>query len=1126
MNRRTNILLAALLLAGGALQAQFDSAAVLGTIRDAKGGVLAGAGVTIRNNATGITQKTVTDPNGDYIFPAVKIGDYRISAELAGFSTAVVESINITVDARQRVDLTLQVGQVTEVLNVTAEAPLLETDSSSKGQVIQQKQIVTLPILGRTYSSLALLVPGVRQSQVGNQGDIAFRREGSYNVNGLRSVYNNFLLDGVDNNFYGTTNQGFSNQAIQPSPDSVAEFRMAINAYSAEFGRTGGAVMNVSSRSGSNEFRGTVWNYFQNTSLNAYGFFRPRDASGREFPKPQVNRNQFGGVFGGPIIKDRTFFFADYEGSRWIQSPFGQATLPTLAQRQGILGADVRVPFTFTDWQGRTIAAGTVIPAGQPVPQTAFARRVLSELPSPNLPGIANVFAGPIRNQIFEDKGAIKVDHRFGDRLSSFFRYSQRRQDLQAPGLITGFSGGNAIGFLDTYNQQGIAGMTFAQNPTTVWEYRFAVTRLGMDRLPAQVGGPSMRELFGITGLPEGDRVRGGITPQDITGFARIGRQSTNPQAQFPTTLNSRLNFSKILGSHTLKAGYEWLGLYIDVDDTNPLYGIDAYGGGFSRLTPGATNANFSLADFFFGARSTYQIATQVTAKMRQQAHWFYIQDDWKVSKKLTVNLGLRYEITSPVYDADNRLANFNPSTNSLQLAGDGGWSERSLQNMRWLNFAPRIGLAYQLTPRTVIRTGYGLGYNYWNRMASAELLNTNAPFVTRASIVNSAANLGNLCTGNNSQNCFRPTQAGYPVNPPSNVILFIDPETPWGYVQNWHFTVQHSITKKLLFDIAYVGNRGVHLPLLGDFNQARVITPAELAAAGSPLGSLNARRPFQGFGNITGVVPSGFSSYNALQAKVEYRGNALTLLNSFTYGKAIDNVGQVLESTNGGSPNPQDIRNPGNDKGPSSFDQRFNNTASVVYALPFGKGRKFAGSMPGALEAVIGGWEASSTITLTSGQPLNIRYGDIDGRLSDGQPDFLGNVALRPNLRAGVSGDLRRPSAQREQGLYILPSCFVSPTDPTCAFELPAATAPFGNLGRNRLYGYPLYQVDFAMQKNFDMSFISEAARLTFRAEFFNFFNRTNFAAPVIDIRNGAFGRATSTFDPRFVQLALRFAF
>jgi hypothetical protein len=1087
--------------------AQFDAASVLGTIRDSKGGVIARTVVTLQNVDTGLMAKTTSDSGGEYIFPTAKIGTYKVSAEMPGFSMAVVENLVLTVNARQRVDLTLQVGAVTETVNVVATAPMLESDSSSKGQVISQKQIVNLPILGRSYSNLALLVPGVRQSQVGNQGDIAFRREGSYNVNGLRSVFNNFLLDGVDNNFYGTTNQGFSNQATQPSPDSVAEFRMSINAYSAEYGRTGGAVMNVSSRSGTNEIHGSVWNYLQNTKLNAYGFFRPRDAVGREFPKPQVNRNQFGFVFGGPLVKNRTFYFADYEGSRWIQSPFGQATIPTVAQRSGILTTATRIPYAYVDSTGAQVTAGRIYAAGEPVPMTAFARRVLSELPAPNLPGAANIYAGPVVNRLNEDKGAIKVDHSFTNSVQTFFRYAQRRQNIEQPGLLTGFSGGNSIGFLDIFNQQGIFGATWAKSPTSVIEYRFSVTRLGMDRLPASIGGPSMRELFGITGLPEGSRIQGGVTPQDIAGFARIGRQSTNPQAQFPTTINSRLNMTKLLGSHSLKFGYEFLWLGILVDDTNPLYGIDAYGGAFSGS---------SLGDFFAGARSSYQIATQIEAQTRQQAHWGYIQDDWKVNSKLTLNMGLRYELTSPMYTADDRQANFDPATRQLIVTKGGSWSDRALRDLDTNNFAPRIGAAFQATKKLVFRGGYGLGYNYWNRMASAEIMGTNAPFVTRFSRQQGANLLTNLCTGNNYADCFRRTQDGYPTGLPSNVILYMQRDMPWGYIQNWHLTTQYSLASNTLLDVAYVGNKGSLLPLLGDFNQARPITATEVAQGLTPLATLNARRPFQGFGNITGVVPTGFSNYHGLQVKLEHRGKDLIFLNAFTYSKAIDNVGQVLETTNGGSPNPQDINNPQNDKGASSFDQRYNNISSIVWTAPFGKGRRYGQSMNAFVDAFAGGWEASATVSLQGGQPLNIRYGDTQAFLSDGQADFLGNVALRPNYLGGSltipESDPRRQNSQQ----YLNPN----------AVAIGTATSPFGNLGRNSIYGMPLYQTDMAVQKNFRIPVINEASRLNFRAEFFNLFNKTNFGTPVLDRRNGAFGRITSTFDPRLIQFALKFIF
>lgn len=1113
-----------LTLAAGALLAQFDQAAVVGTVRDERGGVVAGAAVTIRSAATGFNQMQVTTEEGNYTFPTVRIGEYTITAEKDGFSMATASNVVLTVNARQRVDLVLRVGQVTETVTVTAASPLLETDNSSKGQVITAAKIVELPVLGRTYSSFALLAPGVRQSQVGNQGSIAFRREGSYNVNGMRSVYNNFLLDGIDNNFYGTTNQGFSNQAAQPSPDSVAEFRMTVNTYSAEFGRTAGAVMNVASKSGSNDFHGSLWEFFQNDALNATGFFKPVQNR-----KPNNKRNQFGGTFGGRIVRDRTFFFVDYEGSRWRIAPFALATLPDQNMRNGILPLDVRVPYNFTDDQGRLIQAGTVIPAGQPVPMTAFARRVLRELPQPNQTGggalgIANNYGGFDINRLDEDKGAGKIDHRFSDSLSSFFRYTHRRQNIFAPGLITGFSGGNNLGFLDVFNQQGIAGITWTKSPTEVLEYRFAVTRLGMDRLPAQVGGPSMRELFGITGLPEGDRIQGGVTPQDIQGFPRIGRQSTNPQAQFPTTVNSRLNLSKISGRHTVKAGWEYLLLRQDVDDTNPLYGIDGYGGFYSRL-PGqnlgslagaSANTVHSLSDFYFGARSSYQLATQKIAKMRQQAQWFYLQDDWKATNKLTLNLGIRYELTTPPYDANNELANFDPSQNKIVTSPGGSMSDRSMRDMRYLNFAPRVGAAYQVDSKTVVRAGFAHGYNYWNRMASAELLNTNAPYVTRFSAVNSAANLGNVCSGNNYAGCFRTRESGYPTNLPSNVILYIPENLPWGYVQNWHLTVQRTLWKDGVFEAAYVGNRSNDLPILGDFNQARPITAQELAAGQTTLGTLLARRPYQGFNNITGVLPYGFGNYNSLQAKIEHRGRNVQILSSFTYAKSIDNSGQVLETTNGSGPNVQDIRNPNNDRSVSSFDQRFNSTTSVVWNLPFGRGMKFGTDMPAALDAVIGGWQASSIISLLGGQPLNLRYPDASGIVSDNQPEsFLGTASLRPNLIDGSLGVLA-PAGQRSYLNYFNRANLATPP----------VTAPFGNLGRNVAYGYGLYQVDFVMAKNFPLRFINEGARLQFRGEFYNFFNKTNFQAPVTNIAAANFGRVTSTEDPRSVQLALKLIF
>ncbi len=1107
------LLFVCLLCATAPAAAQFETAAVLGTIRDANGAPVSGATVTLKNVATGIAVSTVTKESGDYEFFNVKIGAYVVTAEADGFSKASTEKFDVTINARQRVDVALQVGQTSEVITVTGGVQLLETDSSTKGQVIERQQIVNLPLNGRSYAALALLVPGIRESQVANQGDISFRREGSFNVNGLRSTYNNFLLDGIDNNFYGTTNQGFSNQAIQPSPDQVAEVKVMTNAYSAEYGRTGGAVINVSTRSGTNEYHFTVWDFLRNTSLNATGFFRPPDCR-----KPQTNRNQFGFVFGGPIIKDRTFFFVDYEGSRWIQSPFQLTSVPSLAMRQGILPVNVRVPYDYVSSTGQLVTAGTVFNAGTPIPMTPLARFTMDNLPLPNRTGggtfgVSNNFGGFARNRLFEDKYGLRLDHKFNEKISAFARFSQRKQTIKQPGLIDGPAGGNAIGQLAVFNQQGVIGTTVVFGGNSVLEVRYAVTRIGADRLPAQAGGPSLRELFGITGLPEGPRIQGGLTPQDITGFPRFGRQSTNPQAQFPTTNNIRVNYSWTIGRHSLKTGFEFVALNQAVDDTNPLYGIDVYNAGYSR--PAATTANslaFNLADFYFGARNQYQLASQRVAPIRQRMYWGYLQDDFKATRKLTINAGLRYELTTPLYDADNRLSNFDPATNSIVTSRGGGISDRSLRNLDTNNFAPRVGLAYQILDKLVVRAGYGIGYNYWNRMAGAELLSTNFPFVSRSTVTSpaftAAAGLPQICTGNNFSNCVRLTQQGYPTTLPNNTILYQPKNFPWGYVQNWHLTFQYEVAKDMLLDVAYVGNKGVKLPMLGDLNQARPVTAAELQSGVIP--TLAARRPFQGFDTISANFPGGFSNYHALQVKFVYRNSQVNLLNSFTYSKAIDNVGQVLETTNGGGPNPQNINNLAGDKGPSSFDQTFNNTTSVVWQIPVGRGRMFFGNLHPALDAVVGGWSANTIITLTSGQPLNLRYPDSAvGPLSGNLPDFLGGVALRPN----VTGNPLNPN-----GPTFLQ--YFNPANIT----LPTPDQPFGNLGRNAIRGFSFQQVDFSVQKRFPFRFLNETAGLEFRAEFFNFFNKTNFNAPDVNRASANFGRVGSTFDPRTIQFALKF--
>ncbi len=1115
------LLLSLLLLFTLPTYAQFDTATVLGTIRDSSSAALPNVTITLKNNATGISATTQTDGNGDYQFSNVKIGEYRLSAEVQGFTTAITDKIVVTVNARQRVDLTMQPGQLTDTVTITDAAQLLETDSSERGQVVQREQIVNLPLNGRSYANLILLAPGVRES---NQNSATGGgREAAFNVNGLRNTFNNFMLDGVDNNAYGTSNQGFSSQIVQVSPDAIAEFKVQTNTYSAEFGRSGGAVINAAYRSGTNQLHGSLWEFHRNTVLNAVGFFKP--VSG---VKPPLIRNQFGLALGGPIIKDRTFFFLDYEGFRQVAKDVGFSTLPTLQQRQGIFAVDVRVPYTFVDSSGATIAAGTVFTAGQRVPMTTFARKVLTELPAPNITtgktetNFANNFSDLVVNRNFNDKFNVKLDHNFSEKFNGFFRISHRKVNEFNGPAIPGPSGSGGNGYINVLNQQLVFGATYAFANSSALEARLGVSKIEGGKRPPLSGGPSVRELYGITGLPEDRTITGGLTTQTINGFSQIGRQATNPQFQNPFTINPRINYTRPINRHSLKAGYEYLSVNTKVQDTNPLMGLDTYAGQFSRPATAGGNTIYNLTDFLFGARNQFEFANLLVVEMQRRLHFAYVQDDFKVNNKLTLNLGVRYEFATPFTEANNRLSNFDPATRTILQAKDGSLYDRSLVDPDYNNFAPRIGFAYNFLSKTVLRGGYGVGYVHFNRIGSADLLATNFPQITRANVTQNAALA--LCTGNvYADNCFRPTQAGYPTGLPNNVVLFTPREARTPYIQNWQLSIQRELPGNMLLDVAYVGNHAVKLILLADYNQARPLTTAELALPAAQRPTLDARRPIAGFRSISAALPAAYSNYHALQVKFERRfSKGLYLLNSFTWSKAIDNASQVLEEPGGNTGTPQNVYNIAADRGVGAYDQPFNNTTSFVLELPFGKGRALLSDLPYAADALLGGWALTGINTMASGQAINFFYAPAP--VTANLPTFIGGVRLRPNL----VGNPLLSSGDRTIDRWFN----------TEAIRLPTQDQPFGNAGRNIGRGPAFYQFDLGLQKNFALPFINEVSKMEFRAEFFNLLNKTNFGNPNSNasaivfntdgtLRTaGGFGTIRSTAPARQIQFALKLSF
>lgn len=1109
------VLLSLCLLAPPAF-GQFDTSEVLGTVRDASGSPVPKAQVTLTNFATGIAAKTTTNASGDYDFFDVRIGQYTVTVEATGFSKATAENIQVVVGARQRVDIALQVGVVTEAVTVNATATALETDNSERSQVVTTLAVTELPLNGRNYADLALLSADAVKSPLAD----AFApggtpREGAFNVNGMRSTYNTFLLDGLDNNAYGTSNQGFSAQAVQPSPDAIAEFKLITSNYSAEYGRVGGAVVNAVMRSGTNSFHGTAYEFVRNTDLNAGGF-----EFSQPYFKPPLQRNQFGASIGGPIIKNKLFFFGDYEGYRQLQHNPNFDSIPTMSERSGILPQTVVNPLT-----------GTVYPAGTQIPISSlnpFAAAVLNALPATNGSGISNNYQTLLLYRDYSDKYDAKLDYQINDHMSTFLRWSQRKDLYYQQPSMPGFAGGDGNGFIHSIQQNAGWGYTWTVSPTSILEVGLGFTHVLGGKQPPLLGGPSLSSLFGgFQGLPTTPSIAGGLNTQTVSGFTAFGRQTSNPQFQNPTSWDPKVSFSKVMGSHSLKIGYEYLLIHTEILDTNPLYGQDTYNGGFSKptcaqlgmpstCTVPSDSATYNLADFIFGVPATISQGSYLVVNLRQFLHAAYAQDDWRVTPKLTVNLGVRWDFASPLYERDNNYSDFNPSTDSMVKATGGSLYNRSLVHPDYKDYAPRLGLAYSWDSKTVIRSGYGISYSYFNRPGSA-LEGINAPqalFGTFSqSITPGQAPPAGFLTTLNSFSTGIANPAAF--NPATQNVVYIPSNFKWPYIQSWFLSVQRQFPKNTVVELSYNGNHSLNLPILGDYNQA-VPSPS-----GQTL-SLAARRPIQGWGPITWVDPAGNNNYEGMNVRVERRfAQGLYFVNSFTWGHAMGDSEQALEyfPSPGFGANPQNIHDLHNEYSSTAYDIKLNNVTSVVYQLPFGKGRQFGSNWNPVLDAVAGGWELNSINTAHTGQPIDLAYYttpaaiDVTGL----QNDYRGQAEIRPN----VSGLAQSLTTSQMINNYF--GVATTPGGPGYVFTQPTPQNPFGNLGRNAFRAPNFEQWDLALDKTFHLA---ERFNLQFRSEFFNILNKTNFLIPDPRLNDAAFGTIRSTYPSRQIQLAMKLLF
>ncbi len=1139
--------------------AQYDLGSLVGTIHDPSGAAVPDVTITVTNDATGISTVVKTDQAGDYNVPSLQVGVYTVSASASGFSIAEAKSITVSVGARERIDLSLKVGtaQATTV-EVSDVALQIETEASQRDQTITGYQSAALPLVSRNYTDLLALVSGVRQAptQATTTSNINSPvRAGAYNVNGQRSVFNNFLLDGMDNNSYGESNQGFDNQIISVPPDSVAQFAVVTNNESAEYGRSSGATINVASVSGANRVHAALYEFLRNTDLNAPGFFKPI-VSGIPFVKPPYHRNQFGGNVGGPFKRDKMFFFLDYEGLRAITSPLFVYTLPTQNELNGILVVPVQNATT-----GTVYPAGTAIPAGAINPlatQVIAAFKKITQLPlsgsaSTGLAsGDYNAFI-PFRD--YSDKGDLRLDYAASPSARYFLRVSDRKETgINFPTIPLPLEGQTA-GPQRILDQQIALGYTGTFGANKVLDLRLGLSRTKAGKSPLSEGtAPVLVNGAPINGLPTAPAVAGGLPAISITNFQVFGRQTTNPQFQNPALIDPKANFTWIKGNHSLKFGYEYEHVWMGVLDNNPLYGSFTFGGGYSAI--GTKVADDYWADFLFGTTSAYALANYFEAHLRQNLDGVYAQDDWKVRSNLTLNLGLRWEYGSPYSEQNNYVSNWDPGSQTVftinpkvTAAGGGitpttgsGTYGKTLVNPDFTDFAPRIGFAFAPTQKLSIRGGFGTSYVHYTRAGSGDIAAINAPQAQFATVAQSAPTTLNHCPdatpgtpppaqiilpGTTAPVCYATADQGFPAglvtsfNYATDNITWVPKNTRDSYVENFYLAVQRQVSKNSMVDVAYVGNHGLKLQGFINGNQRNINT-----ALTTPTTTVYSR-PFANWpSDITEALNEFFSNYNSLQVRYEQRMvSGLTLLDSFTWEHSLDNASASLE---GNTPSPQDANNLKAEYAQSDYNLPVSNVLSLVYDLPFGRGRTFGSGANPFVDGVLGGWQVSAIDTAQAGTPFNLSYTPNSAQLASTQitANYRGVNLYRPNRAANVPLTQGRSVQIAGSGAiqYINYNAVALPAIDNASG---AVQVPFGNLSRNPGRTPALYQTDLDFNKTFSTP--KEGLKIEFRSELYNIFNHSNLYLPsTISGTQGAAavsggGLITSTFTPRVVQFALK---
>lgn len=1081
-----------LLLSGLSLNAQVERASIIGSITDKSGAVVSGVTITVTNQDTNTSTQVVTDDSGAFSVANLIPGTYTIQASKPGFRNVVYRDYVLQVSQSARLDLQLEVGDVTQAIEVTAAAPLLQTENASVGQVISSAAVQSLPLNGRNFVQLAIIAPGVTGLDYAQPATINSGRRPdelrpggtALAANGARSTSNQVLVDGIDN-----TEMISQTFVIRPAVEGIQEFKVLTNNAGAEYGRSAGAVVVITSRSGSNMFHGSLFEFLRNDTFDARNFFARQDQ-----PIPPFKLNQFGGSLGGPVIRNRTFFFANYEAYREVFGDSQLVTVPTPAMKngdfRGVVPNGIYDPLTT-----RANPAGgaalrdrfpnDIVPASRMDPIGAALVRLWPDPQRSTL--VNNYVANPIkRSSLHRADG--RVDHQLTTRDTTFFRYSIDKSIITMPDTFNTDIGGNEASFAGNNDVTGhnlVASWTRGFTPTTIGDFRYGYTQFNMALLPTQLTNPVWTR---IPGRNANDPFQPTAPIVGTAGYAGLGNARSVPLIRDQKTHQIIASINSLKGTHSLKFGADLR--FRTTGETASPPGESGFGRwnfdpAYSRnpASPGGTGETIATMLLGYPVALRRDVFVNGSATLRTNELNFYFRDEWRVNSQLTVNLGLHYEINTPFVEREDQWVNFDPATARQLIAGRDGVSRTGNINTDYKSFGPRVSFAWQANRRTVIRGGYGLFYEPQGNYATNIRQFRQPPF---GFVINQPFSGNDIPATTASQGFPTSTTAPDLTQPPTLYALRgVTPNYRNGQMQQFNLSVQRELGTDFVVTAGFIGSAGALLSWGQNINQP---DPG--------AGAIDPRRPYYrvlpGVTGITWLESSANSAYTSFQLSAEKRySRGLYLLANWTWSHGLDNVGG-----DGGSngPIPQDPRNRRADWASSNSDIRHRINVAGSYQLPFARDSK------GAVRQIFGNWEIGGVMVVQTGLPFTITV--------PGSPSNTGSGS-RANPVPGISPDVEDQSIN----MWFNPAAFSTP---------PAFT--WGSLGRNTLRGPGIFNVDASAAKRFRLT---ERVGLQFRFELFNALNHPQFGLPGSTIGVGGVATITSTQRAnRQIQFALRLSF